>query len=121
MILVLLRLIVSFAKIELTLDIMVPRNSNAFALNLSKYLATSCSHLTLEFCKEWVINFHRSSSTQQTACIQYLEPWLPNLEAYAKPSRDDASETIKQVTEIIRGLIQSTVSESTVSDAFETY
>lgn len=96
-------------------DILVPRNSLVFAQSLSRSLAVNSPQLTLDFIKEWISSFPRSGIPQQTACVQYIGPWLPNLEAFAKPSRDDAAETVKQVTEIIRGLISLTVSEYTVS------
>jgi neurofibromin 1 len=86
----------------------LPANSLAFVFGLSQTLARNAPYLTLEFLKEWTIGFGRADVAQKTACLQYVGPWISNLEAFASPSRDDAEESCKQVAEIIRSLIAIT-------------
>ena len=92
----------------------LPANSLAFVHNLSETLAKNAPYLTLEFLKEWTIGLGRADVAQKTACLQYVGPWISNLEAFASPSRDDAEESTKQVAEIIRSLISITGSERKV-------
>jgi hypothetical protein len=94
----------------------LPANSLAFVHNLSETLAKNAPYLTLEFLKEWTIGFGRADVAQKTACLQYVGPWISNLEAFASPSRDDAEESTKQVAEIIRSLISITGTERKVSE-----
>jgi neurofibromin 1 len=93
----------------------LPANSLAFVFGLSQTLARNAPYLTLEFLKEWTIGFGRADVAQKTACLQYVGPWISNLEAFASPSRDDAEESCKQVAEIIRSLIAITGFERKVS------
>lgn len=86
-----------------------------FAMAISRQLATSAPQLTLELLKEWIIGFSKADVIQKTACLQYIRPWLVNLEVFAQPSRDDAAESVKQVNDIIKGLIAITVAERQVS------
>jgi neurofibromin 1 len=94
----------------------LPANSLAFVHNLSETLAKNAPYLTLEFLKEWTIGFGRADVAQKTACLQYVGPWISNLEPFASPSRDDAEESTKQVAEIIRSLISITGTERKVSE-----
>ncbi|WOO81456.1 Neurofibromin [Vanrija pseudolonga] len=91
--------------------LLIPGNSLEFVYKLSKLLASSAPNLTLEFLKEWIIGFTKADLPQKTACLHYVPPWLANLELFAKPTRDDGVEPIKQVIEIIRNLISLTATE----------
>jgi neurofibromin 1 len=92
----------------------LPANSSVFIHDLSQTLAQNAPYLTLEFLKEWTIGFGRADIAQKTACLQYVSPWISNLETFASPSRDDAEQSIKQVAEIIRSLISITSTERKV-------
>ncbi|KAK4687682.1 neurofibromin 1, partial [Tremellales sp. Uapishka_1] len=98
-------------RITKVTGLFIPNNSLAFIFDLSKSLATSAPHLTLEFLKEWAIGFAKADTPQKTACLYYVAPWLANLEAYSRPSREDGTDSTKQVGEIVRSLISLTVSE----------
>lgn len=100
---------------ETSAGMTLPANSLAFVFGLSRTLAKNAPYLTLEFLKEWTIGFGRADVAQKTACLQYVGPWISNLEAFASPSRDDAEESCKQVAEIIRSLIAITGFERKVS------
>lgn len=108
----------SFFKYDLSSQIskvnsglLIPTNSLSYVYKLSKQLATSAPNLTLEFLKEWTIGFAKADTPQKTACLHYVGPWLNNLELFAKPTRDDGVESVKQVAEIVRSLISLTVAE----------
>jgi neurofibromin 1 len=103
---------------KLTVDgLNIPNNALAFTRALSSALAQAAPHLTLEFMREWTIGFGRADVSQKCAALHYVGPWLSNLEAFAKPSREreDIVETRKVVGEIIRGLVSLTVAERRVS------
>nr|XP_018259204.1 neurofibromin 1 [Kwoniella dejecticola CBS 10117]OBR81362.1 neurofibromin 1 [Kwoniella dejecticola CBS 10117] len=89
----------------------IPNNSLAFVGNLSRALAASVPHLTLEFLKEWTIGFGKADTPLKTACLHYVGPWLVNLDQFSRPTKEDGLESIKQVREIIRAFIGITVTE----------
>ncbi|EIW67076.1 hypothetical protein TREMEDRAFT_69974 [Tremella mesenterica DSM 1558] len=97
--------------VKVTAGLTIPQNSLSFTFNLSRALAASVPHLTLEFLKEWTIGFVKASTPQKTACLNYVRPWLGNLEMFSRPSREDGPEAVKQVGDIVRALISITVSE----------
>lgn len=92
----------------------IPFNCLPYINSLSRALATSAPHLTLEFLKEWTIAFSRSDPIQKSASSLYVAPWLSNLEIFARPSRDDGEANTKVVEEIIRSLVGITVVENRV-------
>ncbi|WWC73068.1 uncharacterized protein I206_107033 [Kwoniella pini CBS 10737] len=89
----------------------IPNNSLAFVGNLSKALAASVPHLTVEFLKEWTIGFGKADTPLKTACLYYVGPWLANLDQFSRPTKEDGLDSIKQVREIIRAFIGITVAE----------
>jgi neurofibromin 1 len=95
--------------------LVIPGNSLSFIYGLSKSLAATAPHLTLEFLKEWTIGITKASLSQKSACLYYVAPWLANLELYSRPGREEGASAIKQVGEIVRGLISLTVVEQRVS------
>lgn len=95
----------------------IPSNSLSFARSLSKGLAKSAPQVTLEFLKEWAIGFAKADIPQKTACLLYVGPWISNLNTFAKRSRDDSQDAIKQVGEIIRSLLSITIVERKVSSS----
>ena len=101
----------AFRLVKVSAGLTIPQNSLAFTYQLSKSLASSLPHLTLEFFREWTIGFTKAPPVQKTACLHYLTPWLSNLELFAKPGRDDTVDTTKQAAEIVRSLVSLTVTE----------
>ncbi|KAK8844111.1 hypothetical protein IAR55_006905 [Kwoniella newhampshirensis] len=89
----------------------IPNNSLSFVYALSRALATCAPHLTLEFLREWAIGFVKGDIMHKTACVHYVGPWLSNLDNFSRPTREDGSESIKQVREIVKSLISLTVAE----------
>ncbi|WRT69099.1 uncharacterized protein IL334_006083 [Kwoniella shivajii] len=99
--------------LNVSLGLSIPSNSLSFVIDLSRALANSVPHLTLEFLKEWTIGFSKADTPLKTACLLYVGPWLSNLDQFSKPTREDGMESIKQVKEIVRALIGITVAERT--------
>lgn len=92
----------------------IPNNSLSWVHDLSRVLANSAPHLTLEFLKEWVIGFSKADTPLKTASLHYVGPWLANLDQFSRPTRGDAEESVKQVRGIVRSLVSITVAERRV-------
>ena len=62
-------------------DLCIPANSVDFIVNMSENLASSETHLTLEFLNECILGFNRSSTetSRQLLTLDYMVPWLKNL------------------------------------------
>lgn len=98
-----------------TAGLFIPSNAVSFARHISRGLAKRAPQLTLEFLKEWTIGFAKADMPQKTACLLYVGPWLASLGTFAKRSREDSVEAIKQIGEIVRSLLSITVAERKVS------
>ncbi|WVR09039.1 hypothetical protein IAU60_006099 [Kwoniella sp. DSM 27419] len=96
---------------NVSIGLMIPNNSVDFVVNLSRALAASIPNLSLEFLKEWTIGFATADTPQKIACLQYVAPWLANLDEFSRPAREDSQESIKQVKEIVRLFIALTIAE----------
>ncbi|WWD06786.1 hypothetical protein V865_004881 [Kwoniella europaea PYCC6329] len=97
--------------LKVSAGLSIPNNSLAFVGTLSKALAASVPHLTLEFLKEWTLGFSKADTPLKTACLHYVGPWLVNLDQFSRPTKEDGLENIRQVREIVRALIGITVTE----------
>ncbi|WVQ63868.1 uncharacterized protein L199_002024 [Kwoniella botswanensis] len=97
--------------LKVSAGLSIPNNSLAFVGTLSKALAASVPHLTLEFLKEWTLGFGKADTPLKTACLHYVGPWLVNLDQFSRPTKEDGLESIRQVREVVRALIGITVTE----------
>ncbi|OCF79181.1 neurofibromin 1 [Kwoniella mangroviensis CBS 8886] len=97
--------------LKVSAGLSIPNNSLAFVGTVSKALAASVPHLTLEFLKEWTLGFGKADTPLKTACLHYVGPWLVNLDQFSRPTKEDGLESVKQVREIVRALIGITVTE----------
>ncbi|OXB36317.1 neurofibromin 1 [Cryptococcus neoformans] len=97
--------------LKVSAGLTIPNNSLSWVQDLSRVLANSAPHLTLEFLKEWVIGFSKADTPLKTASLHYVGPWLANLDQFSRPTRDDAEESVKQVRGIVRSLVSITVAE----------
>lgn len=94
----------------------LPPSSLSFSLEVSKQCATAGIEFTLEFLKEWTSGFSKSSTQQKVAALHLVEPWLSNLTHFAKPTGSGATEDLKSISEVVRGLISITISDFAVSE-----
>ena len=93
----------------------IPTTATSFIFSISHALADAAPNLTLEVFKEWTIGFSKADTSQKTACLSYVVPWVANLDLFSKPCLEDGIESRKQVVEIIRSLVAITTSERRVS------
>lgn len=94
-------------------DMCVPYNDADFIVNISKAIATSEVHLTLEFLSECVLGFNRSNAepVRQLLTLEYIVPWLNNLALF---THGNNLKDIHKVKELIRSLITLTAEKPKV-------
>uniref|UniRef100_A0AAY5LD07 Neurofibromin n=1 Tax=Esox lucius TaxID=8010 RepID=A0AAY5LD07_ESOLU len=91
-----------------TSGLCIPANNTLFIVSISKTLAVNEPHLTLEFLEECISGFSKSSIELKHLCLEYMTPWLLNLERFCKHN-DDAKRL--RVTAILDKLITMTINE----------
>ncbi|KAJ3316747.1 Neurofibromin 1, partial [Blyttiomyces sp. JEL0837] len=64
----------------------IPANNQAFVMDVSRHLAATEKHLTLEFLIECNRSITLSSKDQKLFCLEYMGPWLPTIAEYAESS-----------------------------------
>lgn len=101
------------AELNAAAGLSLPSNSVAFACKISKALATAVPQITLDFLREWCFCFNRIDPASRSASLQYVAPWLVNLDLYSKPAANQDIGHIQQTCEIVRTLISLTVLERT--------
>ncbi|ORX55545.1 hypothetical protein DM01DRAFT_1366815 [Hesseltinella vesiculosa] len=92
------------------LDLCIPANSTEFLVTISERIASSEQQLTLDFLSECLIGFHKSSVPMRQLCLDYMAPWLRNLALYTRPNQDDHNKNYTKTKDVIRLLIELTVS-----------
>ncbi|KAJ5080657.1 inhibitory regulator protein ira1-related [Anaeramoeba ignava] len=60
----------------------IPKSHTSLVVNLSKQLALTEKHLTLEFLGECLKHFESTTIHGKHLCVEYMAPWLPNLKEY---------------------------------------
>ncbi|KAJ5080661.1 inhibitory regulator protein ira1-related [Anaeramoeba ignava] len=97
-----------------TEGICIPQTS--FIVDLSKELAQNESHLTLEFLRESLKYFDKSSVHGKHLCLEYISPWLPNLKEYitlylSDKTNKDYEEKYQLTREILTKLLDLSLTE----------
>eukprot|EP00047_Mylnosiga_fluctuans_P015123 m.43539 g.43539 ORF g.43539 m.43539 type:complete len:2596 (+) comp5784_c0_seq3:20-7807(+) len=82
----------------------IPQNNSNFIISISQSLAAREPGLTMEFLTECVSGLTTSSIEQKHLCLEYMQPWLPNVKNFATGASD-------KMLRIIRGLVNITVEE----------
>lgn len=90
-------------------DHCIPANSTSFIVGISENLAVTEPHLTLEFLNECFVGFNKSSEPLRQLCLEYMAPWLHNLSIFARNSPDGKNDNVIKTKEVIRLLIDLTV------------
>jgi neurofibromin 1 len=70
--------------------------------------------LTFEFLNEAIVGLSNSTEHVQQLCLDYMAPWLRNLEILAQRSTDDSEDNLAQTKNILRLLIDLTVRKNEV-------
>ncbi|KAI9486703.1 MAG: hypothetical protein EXX96DRAFT_550220 [Benjaminiella poitrasii] len=91
-------------------DLCIPSNNSDFIVNISKSLARSKAHLTLEFLSEALTGFENSDNSMRQLCLDYMAPWLLNLSLFAQNSLDNHKQGSIKAKEVLVHLIDLTVS-----------
>ncbi|KAI7870568.1 hypothetical protein BDF14DRAFT_1771252 [Spinellus fusiger] len=99
-----------------TKDLCLPSNSTEFVIDISKKIASTETHLTLEFLNECFVGFQKSNESLRYLCLDYMQPWLPNLSLFAKGS----AEKMEKTRDVIRLLIDLTVIRSEMHKLVQT-
>ncbi|ORX62830.1 hypothetical protein DM01DRAFT_1403269 [Hesseltinella vesiculosa] len=93
-------------------DLCLPANSSAFIVGISEKIANAEPNLTLEFLSECFVGFNKSSEPLRYLCLDYMVPWLPNVALFCHSSDDDSNPDLAKTKEVIRLLIDLTVSRT---------
>ncbi|KAI9597754.1 hypothetical protein BDF19DRAFT_434347 [Syncephalis fuscata] len=87
----------------------IPANSGSFVKAISEKLASTEPHLTLEFLSECFVGLNKSSKPLKSFCLEYMTPWLANLDRFIHVGNDDSQRGLTKVNELLHQLIDLTV------------
>lgn len=96
-------------------DLCIPANSTDFIVSISESLASTEQYLTLEFLNECLVGFNKSSELMRQLCLAYMAPWLRNMALFSRATPDDNNKNLAKTKDILRLLIELTVTRSDVS------
>ncbi|KAI8394136.1 uncharacterized protein BYT42DRAFT_553510 [Radiomyces spectabilis] len=101
-------------------DLCIPANSTGFIVSISESIAATEPHLTLEFLNEWFVGFNKSTENMRLLCLDYMAPWLRNLATFARNVNDDPNRSLAKTKEVLRLLIDLTVSQPDIYKHMQT-
>ncbi|KAI9005808.1 hypothetical protein CLU79DRAFT_712957 [Phycomyces nitens] len=90
-------------------DLCIPTNSSDFIISISESLASTESHLTLEFINECFVGFNKSNDTMKQLCLDYMAPWLKNLSVMGRSISGEGAKNASKTKDVLRLLIEMTV------------
>ncbi|RKP27599.1 hypothetical protein SYNPS1DRAFT_26753, partial [Syncephalis pseudoplumigaleata] len=99
----------------------IPANSGSFVRSISEKLASTEPHLTLEFLTECFVGLNKSSKPLKSFCLEYMTPWLANLDRFIHVGSDDGQQGLNKVKELLHQLIELTVKETEMYPVVKTY
>ncbi|XP_075265585.1 neurofibromin-like, partial [Convolutriloba macropyga] len=91
-----------------TSSLCIPANNTLVIVAISSRLASSENHLTLEFLEECIQGFSKEAIEMKHLCLEYMTPWLPNLEKFVKHADDSKRH---KVCAILDKLIIASINE----------
>ncbi|OAD65239.1 hypothetical protein PHYBLDRAFT_85899, partial [Phycomyces blakesleeanus NRRL 1555(-)] len=92
-------------------DLCIPTNSSDFIISISESLASTESHLTLEFINECFVGFNKSNDGMRQLCLDYMAPWLKNLSIMGRGISGEGSKNASKTRDVLRLLIEMTVKQ----------
>jgi len=92
-------------------DIAVPYNSEHFVVRVSEELAKSEPDMTLEFLQQAIEAISNGDKTSRFVVLDYIKPWLTNLEVIARPRAGD-NETQTKILDILNLLVVLSIRET---------
>eukprot|EP01094_Clydonella_sp_ATCC50884_P006709 TRINITY_DN1591_c0_g1_i1.p1 TRINITY_DN1591_c0_g1~~TRINITY_DN1591_c0_g1_i1.p1 ORF type:complete len:2499 (-),score=1256.67 TRINITY_DN1591_c0_g1_i1:167-7663(-) len=94
-------------------DVTIPRNARHFVVKVSRELSINEPKLTLEFLLESLHGITKTNNLGQHLVLDYVNPWLPNLVFYSRPTRDpDSKDKLAKTKEVLNSLIALTIREA---------
>lgn len=93
----------------------MPSNTAASAMPFSEALSKFAVHLTLDYIFEFCASFDKLSQGQKTISIQFVSPWLKNLNAFVNPLSPLFDANKSKLRECLRFLIDITVKDPEAS------
>lgn len=94
-------------------DVAIPRNARHFVVKVSRELAINEPKLTLEFLLESLHGITKTNNLGQHLVLDYINPWLPNLVFYSRPTHDpDSKDKVLKTKEVLNSLIALTIREA---------
>lgn len=106
----------SFSLQETTLlganDIAIGRNCIYFVERVSQDLAFAEPRLTLEFLMDALHGIIKADKISQIYVLDYIRPWMLNLNRYSIVSAEDSAEKREKVKELMNSLIALTIREA---------
>jgi neurofibromin 1 len=99
----------------------IPANSVSFVRAISEKLASTAPQLTLEFLTECFVGLNKSSKPLKSFCLEYMTPWLVNLDRFIHAGNDDGQQNLAKVKELLHQLIELTVKETEMYPVVKTY
>ncbi|KAI8050945.1 hypothetical protein BDF22DRAFT_745143 [Syncephalis plumigaleata] len=99
----------------------IPANSVSFVRAISEKLASTAPQLTLEFLTECFVGLNKSSKPLKSFCLEYMTPWLANLDRFIHAGNDDGQQNLAKVKELLHQLIELTVKETEMYPVVKTY
>lgn len=83
----------------------VPSNVATTILPFNERLAKSIPQITLDLINDFAIAFDKSGVQQRVLCLQYLHPWIKNLQAFANPGSPLFDDTGSRLSHTVRLLV----------------
>ncbi|KNC49089.1 neurofibromatosis type 1 [Thecamonas trahens ATCC 50062] len=100
----------------------IPVNTAWFVTSMSRTLANNETRLTLEFIREVLESFDKENRKRKHLSLQYLAPWLNNLDEYFLASPDpDSLDRKSRAKDLINTLIDLTIREDELYPAVQQY
>jgi neurofibromin 1 len=101
-----------------TSGLSIPKNTNSFIVGLSKKLARTEGHMTLEFLIEALhgIEKIKANLPGKQLCLNYITHWLPNLRNFCLlTDKPESALNIDKTTQIIVMLMDFTIKETSMT------
>ena len=92
-------------------DIAVPLNSKPFVVRVSEELAKSEPNMTLEFLQQAIEAISNGDKTSRFLVLDYIKPWLTNLEDISRPCADNNDNQTK-INDILNLLVVLSIREA---------
>ncbi len=97
----------------------IPAHPMSFVMLLSEKLASFAPHLSVDFLTEVSTSLTREKLAipQKLSCLQYMSPWIKNLNKFSNPASELYDSTTK-LRDCFKALVELTLREQDVCFIF---